>query len=90
MKKIIEHGFKYHMETRCPYCGCKFSYEWTDVLKPNDQWIYSTNTKITTTYPIYQIICPECNSQFNIYDWQFTDYRDIKITCCYMGDTNED
>ena len=34
MKKIIQHGFMSYMETTCPYCGCKFSFEWEDVISP--------------------------------------------------------
>lgn len=34
MKRIIEHGFINYMETTCPYCGCKFSFEWEDVISP--------------------------------------------------------
>lgn len=69
MKKIIEHGYRYHMETKCSYCGCRFSYEWEDVLK--DGYLhYSDN--YTYTYPKYKIECPECHNIFDILNWTFT------------------
>lgn len=59
MIKIIEHGFKYHMEAKCSYCGCRFTYEWEDVLKTS-YYTYSF------MYPSCYINCPECGSIINL------------------------
>ena len=63
MKKIIEHGYKYHMETTCPSCGCKFSYDWEDVIKTD---FYSYKYSSLYTNPAYRIICPECEAEFEL------------------------
>lgn len=55
MKKIIEHGFMNYMETSCPYCGCRFSYEPEDLL-----------TRYNNTYINYDISCPDCAKVFTI------------------------
>ena len=82
MKKIIEHGFKQYMETRCPHCGCRFSYEWEDVIKEN---IYC-NTNLYNSAP-YEIICPECGARFQLLNWTFHwSSEPIKITCSYNDD----
>ena len=73
MKRIIEHGYKYHMETRCPSCGCLFTYDWEDVLKES---IYTYKCSSIYTSPSYQITCPECGAQFQLLQWKFTGYRD--------------
>ena len=88
MKKIIEHGYKYHMETKCPSCGCKFSYDWEDVLK-TDLYHYGYNGYYT--YPNYKITCPECGAEFQILNWTF-NYPSDTITCIHTsGDIkNED
>lgn len=68
MIRIIEHGYKYHMETRCPLCGCRFSYDWEDVLK---EGCFHYNDNYTHTYPSYRITCPECGNTFPILNWNF-------------------
>ena len=69
MIKVIEHGYRYHMETTCPNCSCRFSYEWEDVEtcynKMPSYYIY-------TTTPTYWITCPECMHRFEILNWSFT------------------
>ena len=91
MKRIIEHGYKCYMDTVCPSCGCKFSYDWEDVLKTDWNWTYKTDFTLHTSYPSYRITCPECGAEFEILNWHFTGYKDIpKITCIYTGDINED
>ena len=73
MKKILEHGYRYYMETRCPHCGCRFSYEWEDVLK-DGYFHYSDN--YTYTYPKYKIECPECHEVFDILNWTYHYSKD--------------
>jgi len=63
MKKIIEHGYRQYMETKCPNCGCKFSYEWEDVEKSPCKYTYPN---FTYTFPGYYITCPECHHYFQI------------------------
>ena len=74
MKRIIEHGFKSYMETKCPYCGCRFSFEWDDVISPTmdmyPTWTYN-DTPITTNYH-HEIFCPECKRIFPILNWSFS------------------
>ena len=69
MKKIIEHGCKQRMETTCPECGCKFSYDWADVIQEN---IYEFNNTSYYSFPQYKIGCPECGHIFQILNWSFT------------------
>ena len=79
MKKIIEHGYKYHMETACPNCGCRFSYEWEDVLKTN---FYLYKYSNIYTNPAYRITCPECGVEFELLNWNFNwSSEPIKFTC---------
>ena len=72
MIKVLEHGYRYHMETRCPSCGCRFSYEWEDVIKKDSSYTHLSDGQSSAyywAYPAYQIICPECGSQFDIMNW---------------------
>ena len=73
MIRIIEHGYKYNMETRCPSCGCRFSYEWEDVLK---EGYLHYNDNYTYSYPNYRITCPECGDTFTILNWSYTYTKD--------------
>lgn len=74
MKKVIEHGYRYNMETICPNCGCRFSYEWEDVeTRYNSKSTYYTYAM----YPIYLVSCPECMHYFEILNWSFV-YPDKK------------
>ena len=78
MKKIIEHGYKYNMETICPNCGCKFSYDWEDVIRENITY----NTNNNSTFASYRIICPECGANFQLLNWSFNwSSEPIKFTC---------
>lgn len=81
MKKIIEHGYKYYMETKCPYCGCRFSYEWEDVIGPQYVWTHTGDISGMTLNDNLKIICPECGVEFKILNWTFPNYEGIKITC---------
>lgn len=82
MKRIIKHGQKKEMRTTCPFCGCEFSYEWEDVITTEVADPYSPiytyyNSIIHYTYPSkthkkYEIICPDCNEQFEILNWSMT------------------
>lgn len=60
MKKVIEHGFMNHLETTCPYCGCRFSYEVEDLMIKYD------------TRASYDISCPECAKAFPVINWSMT------------------
>ena len=94
MKKIIEHGFMNYMETTCPYCGCKFSFEWEDVISPTwgPTWRYD-NTGITVsgccittgTAQSYEIFCPECKRKFPILNWTF-NYPKNTCPFTYSGE----
>lgn len=88
MKKVIKHGFQYHMETTCPSCGCQFSYEWEDVITTMPSITFTTTTGCNCcgdccyTSPKYEIICPECGNKFTILTWHFYDYPiKYKLTC---------
>ena len=82
MKRIIEHGYRHYMETTCPACGCKFSYEWEDVIKGD--LYHSTN--LYTSAP-YEIICPECGARFQLLNWTFHwSSEPIKFTCSCNSD----
>ena len=61
MKKIIEHGFMNHMETQCPYCGCRFSFDWEDVIFESNSFTVS-----------HSIFCPECAKSFPILNLNIT------------------
>lgn len=73
MKKIIKHGQKKEMRTTCPYCGCEFSYEWEDVLTTEKSYPYEPTWTYysypSKTYKKYEIICPDCDKQFEILNW---------------------
>ena len=88
MRKIIKHGYRYHMETTCPNCGCQFSYEWEDVITTVPSITFTTcacgccGNNNYYTNPSYEIICPECNNKFTILNWHFSDYPvKYKLTC---------
>ena len=93
MKRIIEHGFMSYMETTCPYCGCKFSFEWEDVISPtwdtyptwryDNTYITVSNGCVTTgTVQHYEIFCPECKRKFPILNWSFAYPRgNCPFTC---------
>ena len=81
MKTILKHGFKSYMQATCPYCGCIFTYEWSDVIYPRDYWSYEQN-KLIWDYNDYSIICPDCYKDFKIPStWTIPNYQGIKITC---------
>lgn len=58
MIEIIEKGTK--AVTKCPACGCKFSYEEEDVkIKYNKQYPLD---KPTGAY----VCCPQCNHELSL------------------------
>lgn len=87
MIKIIEHGYKYHMEAKCSSCGCRFSYEWEDVLKNN---FYGYNDGYYSyTIPTYKVICPECGAHITIpYFENPFKQSDTTITYTLIADEN--
>ena len=57
---ILEHGNNFHTLV-CPICGCKFSYETSDILLDNKV----SNNNLSTLCQAY-INCPECYSKIII------------------------
>ena len=62
MIRVIEHGFKYRMEACCVNCGCRFTYEWEDVLK-DSFYSYNQDGLSYMAYPNYYLLCPECTAR---------------------------
>lgn len=96
MIRVIEHGFKYRMEACCANCGCRFTYEWEDVLK-NSNYGYTANNIYYPSYPFYYLLCPECgcrvslpylSNPFEKYSPTVT-WKNITISTT-TGDNNED
>ena len=52
MIRVIEHGYRYEMESRCPSCGCHFAYHWEDVLSKNSPYVqYGHTSDMYVSYP---------------------------------------
>lgn len=81
MINIIEHGYKFNMETRCPHCGCRFSFGWEDVLKSKPYTIINYSY-YTENWFDYKIKCPECSNLIPIFNgnWPITTLTDNGIT----------
>ena len=77
MKKVIEHGYRHYMETTCPNCGCRFSYEYEDIIKNRNYFINHSGWKEYFDNWSNQISCPECGAIFQIFDWQITCHDNI-------------
>lgn len=69
MKIILKHGYRQYMETTCPSCGCKFSYENEDIIKQPAYFYNHSGWKEYYGYDEDRIICPECGANFKISNW---------------------
>lgn len=86
MIRVIEHGYRYEMESRCPSCGCHFAYHWEDVLSKNSPYVQYGHTSDTyVSYPEWYIRCPDCGCEIKVLNWTFPpkDYPHITWTCKY-------
>lgn len=65
MRKIIKRGTKEIVT--CNTCGCRFSYEEEDVIKPDDTQIWpQMNVSLIGDNKGGSVICPQCSAKIRV------------------------